>query len=210
MTKDDFKKMPFDPFAASTMVQMYPVLQRVPLFNSEPDLNAGSEYSERFLSMKDVDKMIRFCIIFVDPRNNPLSEESDLEYRAKKAWELLNVAPSNDLVTLQKSKHWWFRKMIGEVLKLCFSSKYALWFAAKVSFYESLKFLMEPVEAHSIDEKTAKIRMSVMEDMKKMESYISTLEASMFKSAEIVEIAVVEAFFPDRLAEKYALDYTTN
>ena len=207
MKKEDFKDMPINPFAAGPLLKEYDLLQRVSAFSEAPDGVEDEKGKTIYLDPRDIDKMLRFCVLMADPRGNPLATEQDFTFRAAAAWSLLGVKNGHVVVRLQQKRHWWYQRMLVEYLKLCFNDKYALWFAAKTSYYETLKFLTEPVDLLVTDYQTIKMRNSAMMDLDKTRTQIAALEASLFKYQEVMEDAVVESFFPDRLAEKFAIDY---
>ena len=86
MKKEDFKDMPINPFAAGPLLKEYDLLQRVSAFSEAPDGVEDEKGKTIYLDPRDIDKMLRFCVLMADPRGNPLATEQDFTFRAAAAW----------------------------------------------------------------------------------------------------------------------------
>lgn len=213
-SKENFSEMPYNPFVTANMVDSYAYLRRVKSFTEVPVINTENSVKSVHLTSYDVDKMLRFCVLMIDPRGNPLAEEKDFQYRSDTVWELLGVPNRNSTTKiLQKQNHWWYRHMLCEYLKLVYNDQYVSWFSLKMNFNATTQYLIggngaDVLDYSVLDEKDMKARKAAAETQAALRQEIARLEATLFKAPEIKEAVVMETFFPDRLAEQFAIEYT--
>lgn len=211
MNKDLFKDMPNNPFVDERrpLVDVYPHLRRCEAFNECPDLaGSGREYQVMHLSEPELDMCVRFIVLYVEPSNNPLAKERDLAYRASVAWDLVGAKKSSPLRQLQADNHWWFNLITFEYFKYTYDLDYQQWFSLKSQFHAITKMLTSRLD-EDIDEKQMGVRQKAAAVLKSLKEEISTLESFLFKDNFLKSQVSIESFFPDRMAERFALDYRT-
>ena len=200
--------MPYNPMVFDGRVlDLYPRLRRIEAYSEIPDLRSAESMSGIVLTEKDLDTCIRFCILYVEPRGNPLAMESDLLERAKMAWESLKVPKSSPLRKFQEDQHWWFSLMIFEYFKLTHNTIYTHWFALKSAMHSNARILVG-----SGDGDFAALAENSTKAGKFMDTYVNKirdLELILFKDDTFADIVTIETFFTNRIPEQNALQWET-
>lgn len=211
MDKALFEKMPNNPLAdmRTPILAQYPVLRRCEAFTERPDL-ASKQRTEQVhhLSEGELDTCVRFVILYVEPENNPIAKEKDLSYRSKMAWDMLGVKASSPLRARQVEGHWWFNLLIFEYFKYTYDMDYQEWFSLKSQFHSLTKLITSNLD-EALDEKAMGVRQKAASQINSLKTQIAALEAIIFKNGFLKSEIAVETFFPNRMAEAFALDYNT-
>lgn len=211
MDKALFEKMPNNPLAdmRTPILAQYPVLRRCEAFTERPDL-ASKQRTEQVhhLSEDELDTCVRFVILYVEPDGNPIAKEKDLSYRAKMAWDMLGVKASSPLRARQSDGHWWFNLLVFEYFKYTYDMDYQEWFSLKSQFHSLTKLITSNLD-ESLDEKAITVRQKAAGQINQLKTQIASLEAIIFKNGSLKSEVSIETFFPNRMAEAFALDYNT-
>lgn len=211
-TKDDFKNMRHNPLAVPQgrkMTDHYPALGRFKAFTDIPSLTGDSNNTARphVLSASDLDTMVKFVTLMVEPRGNPIAREKNFEVRASESWRVLGISQTSVLRKFEQQGHWWFYATMFEYFKMTWDTTYQEWFSQKLAFHEMSRTLAKPMMMADMDDKEVRAKLAIAGALKGLRKNISELEATLFKDSETIEIISVQAF-SDRLAEKYAIEYS--
>lgn len=212
LQRDDFKGMRHNPFAVppgKKMVEYYSALGRSRAFTEIPSLNGSGKPgpASHILVAQDLEDMVRFVVLMVEPRGNPLSRERNFDIRAEEAWRLVGTRQNSELRKLQKMGHWWFHNTLFEYFKFTWDTVYQEWFSQKMAYQEMSRVLAMPMLQTEADKDDVKTRLDISNALEKFRTRISALESTLFGDSETLEIVTVNSYFPDRLAEKYAMTY---
>lgn len=204
--------MRHNPFAVpqgKRMADHYSQIGRIPAFTDIPNLNVkegGNTAARIVLNASDLNSMVKFVVLMVEPRGNPLAKERNFEVRGDTAWGLLGIGQNNQLREFERKGHWWFHNTLFEYFKLTHDTLYMEWFSQKMAYLNMTRALAMPITQTSVDKDDVKTRLDISAALEKFRQRISALEATLFKDKETHEIIHVQAF-TERLAEKYALEY---
>lgn len=208
--KKDFEGMPYNPLVAERdMLDVYPRLRRIEAFSESVELHSGSTSMPTVaVTPKDLDLAVRFVVLYVEPRNNPIAKERDLPSRADIAWDMLGVKRSERLRDFQSKGHWWFNMLVFEYFKLTYDARYQRWFALKSAFHTYTRLLSSNTDS-ALAESDVSTRAKVRKDLKEVADEVEELEAIIFKDDFLKSEISVDSFFPNRLPEVFALDWGT-
>lgn len=209
-SRKDFEGLKHNPLAlqkGQRMVDVYPVLARSHVFTEVPDLREKDKADNLVISEDELDLCVRFTVLLVEQRGNPMRFDTDFGAKADAAWTLLGVRDTRDIRKLQKSGHRWFHSMIFEYFKMSNDTLYQEWFALRMSFIELARLIAMPVSESSAVAEMIRAKKDAAATLKNLRQSISALESELFSSKDLTEIVLLESYFPDRLAEKYAQVY---
>ena len=200
--------MPYNPLNFEERVlDSYPRLRRIEAYSEIPDLRSADSTVATVVTEKDLDICVRFCILYVEPRGNPLAKESDLNQRAKMAWDTLKVSKASMLRKFQEDQHWWFTLMIFEYFRLTHNTTYTHWFSLKSAFHSNSRILIGGDDGDF--SKMAEDRTKAGKFMDSYVNKIRDLELILFKDDTFAELVTIESFFSNRIPELNALQWET-
>jgi hypothetical protein len=213
-SKEDFKDMRHNPFAVPSgrrMSEHYPAIGRLKAFTDVPDLTTKGNTAPRdkVLSATDLNNMVKFVVLMVEPRGNPLAKERNFDVRADEAWGLIGVGRDGGLRKFESQGHWWFHNTLFEYFKLTWDTTYQEWFSQKMAYQEMTRVLAMPMMQTEADKDDVKTRLDISNALGKFRDRIAALESTIFKDQQTTEIVTIQAW-SDRIAEKYALEYPSH
>jgi len=174
--------------------KQYPDLRRRRIFSIIP-----IDYSD--FRERDLDKMIRFCILFVDPES-PFVSESNFSERAKMCLDKLGYDEDEDFYKyhFKDSSEYW-QEMMFSYFKMVNDHLYELWFSTKIGVHNLQKQMRNPFFDSERMRKTLK-------DVQDFTKQLISIEDTLFpdsKTRNLVSRLATE----DKLsgyAEKFAID----
>lgn len=194
----DFSKMEFDPTELGGLMlwEKYRKIARKKNLRRPPEIEI--EEDDDYDGLSDLDDpqrmgdsdwndVLRFVILFVDNRNNPLADIMDFDERAKAAIDSLMPQPGTRkfLEDLWMTDHWSLRRAIFEYFRLIGADDYTTWFALKMQALQVTKLLMSEMptgeKAHSI----VRARDAASDNLPKLMRQISELEMKLFRSEDL-------------------------
>lgn len=212
---EDFNKMEFNPFATNEMlmVDKYKKLRRRRAFRARHKLI-------------DLDTLLRFVVVFVDPQS-PLSEERDFDERMSKAVKVMEIEEgSNEFLEIYRQPieelgnyvpGTLLENYIFEYFKMVNNHEFELWFTLKMDYHQQCQYLRSPAPADPVAAGLdATRRNSVASALKEKMMMVLRAEDQLFQDERIKGIVVDNATKDDDLAgyaERYALDnefFTSN
>lgn len=160
-------------------------------------------------SLEDLDLMVRFTLLFVVNKNNPISEYRNFDDREAVTWEALGVKTDKNaspVVKFVRQRHVWFRQVMLEIFKIINEDFYEEWFSLKMEFHTRASFLRQQI---SFEDQSSDItvRDKIAAGMTELRKRIKNLEYTLFNNEESVEIITKEATANKLYAELYAMDY---
>lgn len=162
----DFAKMEFNPFDCKSkpMWVRYPALSRRKLFTDVPDFAKTDGWDSEFQpDLADLDKMIKFTALFIEPVNNPLAEEKDFTFRRDTAMGLAGIKEEDAVSFLIKDSHPWAGAIITEYFKLVSNLDYEAWFSIKTLYHKRTAAIREGVDVQWKDLAIDDIKKKVVE-----------------------------------------------
>lgn len=214
---DDFAGIKFNPFVVPGGVFMwdyYPDLKtrkdlcRVPDFSRLPEFK---DYNY-IVDSRDLDKMLRFIVLFATNRNSPLRYETDWNKRKSIIYDLLHMHP-DDAIRREfiEGSHRWYNTVLGVFFRLIGDSDMEIWFSLKMQMSQILTMLRaNPFDSDDF-EANMRVRMTAQKILPEMNEQIKAFEGRLFPSQESMSATAAEFMLesdgPGGFAEYYAKDY---
>lgn len=180
----------FDPFCEGYIWENYTKLAVRDVFSKLPVDYLGGDIIDGCpelldIDLADLDKIIRFTIVFADPLS-PMAAERDFEFRANASIGLLKHEGER-YITLVESGHFFFHLMLYEYFKMVNSFKYESWFSAKMGLHQM----------------NLSLRASGQKDLDKLK-YMQSIDAM---TLQVVKMQA--ELFPDPYTAKIIADQAT-
>lgn len=193
----------FDPFCDGYIWENYTKLAVRDVFSKLPVDFLGSDIIDSRpelldVDLADLDKIIRFTIVFADPLS-PMASERDFEFRVNATISLLNHKGER-YISLVKSGHFFFHLMLYEYFKMVNSFKYESWFSAKMGLHQ-MNLMLRTGAQKDLD------RLKYMQSIESLTLQVVKMEAELFPDPYTAKI-IAEQATKSRLggyAEQYAL-----
>lgn len=191
----DFSKLKYNPVGIPNGKRFWEVCPE--LFKRRDAFRLVPEGVEKF-SLIDLDKLIRFVVLFCDPLS-PFAQEKDFEHRARQAREALGFT--------EKERFWmevtestdFFNEILFEYFKMQNNHLYETWFSLKMGLHQTNKRLRGDTMKDSD-------RRHLMAAIKDFAFEVKELEHQLFPDEYTAQI-IAEKSARDSLtgyAEKYA------
>lgn len=174
----DFKDMKYNVFADWST----PIWTQYEVFKTRPDLcqiPLGVFLDDEVVNDKDLDRLIRYVILYCSRKNNPLARELDLEQRREAIWTLLHISAKDHLRGYVEHWHRWVVKVMVVFLRLENDMEYSSWLTDKISYYQYLEYqMMSPTLADDMDkmmvakDRISKIKPQLEDNLKKKEAIL--------------------------------------
>lgn len=150
--------MEFAPFVGKgKMTERYSKLARRKFFTQVPDFNETEGYvTGEFPLIRqpdegELDKMVIFVALFIEPMSNPLANEKDFSFRRGAAMELAGIVEGDNLYEIIVKGHPWSSAMISEYFKVTQNLDYEAWFAYKMQFHKRAAAIRDNIDLSSKD-----------------------------------------------------------
>lgn len=205
----DFSAIEFNPFAVPNdkfMWDYYDKLQRRTAFSQLPtqyiDFDQIPELLRdvRGITFEDLDKLVKFTIVFVDPFS-PLWDERDFEARKVTALRYLGFKQEEPFYKLIANDSWFWHYMMAEYFKYANAISYETWFSTKMSFHS----ISAKLRKGNISDSHQITMTKTLDDLKVK---LIEQEAALFKDAYSLRV-VAEMSTQNKIggyAEKHALN----
>lgn len=191
---EDFQDMTINPFVVSRdnyVFDHYPDLQRAKVFSIIPkNKDDGKPYKE--FRKKDLDILLKFVIIFIDPES-PLADIRDYEKRRKYAIDVMksrglveNGRPYEEIM----EEGLLFDALIFQYFQLINNHDYELWYSLNMqlrTFYTHLRKDLSEDKNGSVLADMDKRRM-LLKDIENFKSTLMNLESQLFASPRLKKI----------------------
>jgi hypothetical protein len=173
----DFSKLKYDPRVKGKITQEYPVMKG------------------RFPEHKDVDMLIRFAILFLDPFS-PIAEERDIEVKKRDALKALKEESWSDFYKHVETNDSMWGDVVYGYFSLIHHTQYETWLTLKMSFHQlsqELRGIMDSKDRVAASKGLASINQEIIE-----------LEAKLFPD-EYTKHQIIEKIPLAGYAERFAL-----
>lgn len=185
--------MEFDLFAEGTLVSRYKRLARRKIFSEPSEVIQFWDGGEDTFGPEDevfCNELLKFVILMVDNRGNPLADYKDFSERADMAALYVDEAFEGQIRRMWESQHTWILLMVNEYLKALLHDEYALWYSLRWKYYQDCLTLVSPMPS---DESSGqylnaveKIRAGVAAQLEA----IKKIELSLFPDKQVRDIAI--------------------
>lgn len=180
---EDFDDMSLNPFAVAKgtfMWEHYDELKRRPGLCRLPPESVGPPYDEWLDS--DLDKLIKFLVIFVDPES-PLAKEPDYDFRREEAMNIVAVKEGTNTHDEIVAEGPVFQIVMFELFKYVNSYTYESWFSQKMNFHIMSSELRKAPAA--FDATTLNARRQLALSMEELRTDLIKIESTLFPNARI-------------------------
>lgn len=174
----DFSKMKYNVFADLTQA----LWVQYPIFQSRADLHRipiGVFLDDEKVTDEDLDRLLRYVILYCSRHENPLARELDMQQRRDAIFSLLHIHRQDNLRMYVETWHKWVVTVMSVFLRLEDDSQYASWLSDKVRYYRSLEYqLMNPFDSDkpesvmAVQERIAKNKPQLEESLRKKEAML--------------------------------------
>lgn len=174
----DFNDMKYNVFADWST----PIWTQYEVFRSRPDLcqiPLGVFLDDEVVTDKDLDRLIRYVILYCSRKNNPLSRELDMDQRREAIWTLLHISKKDPLRGYVEHWHKWVVKVMVVFLRMENDMEYSSWLTDKIQYYQYLEYqMMSPTMSDDMDkmmtikDRISKIKPQLEDSLKKKESVL--------------------------------------
>jgi len=193
----EFGKLKYNPIVLSNQKRMwieYPDFAKRPLLCSLPP--DSEELSN--LELIDLDKMLRFIVLFVDPLS-PYASERDFDIRERLCMKALGYGTSSKFYKHISDISEYYVEVLLEYFKMIHNIRYEHWFSTVTSYRQLNRDLLNNAV-------TLRDRATAMAIQDKTVKEIETLEHSLFPDEMTKNILAKKATQGlSGYAEKYAL-----
>jgi len=189
----DFGEMKYDVFADWTMFmwQQYEVFKTRPLLSEVP---MGVFMDDEVIEEKDVDRLLRYAILYCSRQGNPLARELDLNQRRETIWTLLHISKKDPLRGYVEHWHPWVTKVMISYLRLENDMEYGSWLTDKIAYYQYLEFQMLDPMTSEDPEKTIRLKSAISQLKPDLEKRLKEKENFLFPDTRMRdEISEMEA-----------------
>lgn len=181
----DLSRLKINPLCGGLIWESFGKLQVRDVFSRLPaeymDLHelgrVGDELTE--LSYDDLDKIIRFVIVFVDSAS-PLADETDFEARIKACVSILGHSQDEKYLKLVIDDHPWVNLLMYEYFKMTNSILYESWFSAKMSLH-TMNMQLRNAFMKDSD------RLRYMQTIKDLTAMVARMQSELFGADEVTE-----------------------
>lgn len=153
-----------------------------PVFQSRADLHRipiGIFLDDEKVTDEDLDRLLRYVILYCSRHENPLARELDMQQRRDAIFSLLHIHRQDNLRMYVETWHKWVVTVMSVFLRLEDDGQYASWLSDKVQYYRSLEYqLMNPFDSDkpesvmAIQERIAKNKPQLEESLRKKEAML--------------------------------------
>lgn len=184
-------RMEFNPGVDGKILDRYPKLRRVPIFNAMPPtckmlgLSGGSIMYNGF-NDTECDILFRFIILFADPQS-PFAEEKDLEEKLEQCLDCLGCKRNSIVFKEVMAQGDLFRAYLFEYFKKIHTIQYEAWLALKLNFHNCSKVLRTPL-SEDAEEKTINLRRQLSKDIPNMQKELADLEYKLFQDPRLLKL----------------------
>jgi len=177
MKEQEFSGMefnPFEPFGETFMCKHFKRLGKIEAFSYLP-----AEYKEAGWKKNNIDRMLRFVVVFIDPQS-PLFEERDFMKRRKLAKKVIGIKKDDVENAEIEDEAEVFQELTYEYFRLIHATNYEQWFTYKMQIADFNKYLRTPIEksaqkvAQEVNARKSLMQQigSFTEEMQKLENVI--------------------------------------
>lgn len=198
--------MEFAPFVdKGTMASRYSKIARRKFFTQVPNFEETDGYVTgefpliRQPNDEELDKMVIFVALFIEPMNNPLANEKDFSFRRGAAMELAGIVDGDNLFEIITKGHPWCSAMISEYFRITQNLDYEAWFSYKMQFHKRAAAIRDNIDLSSKD-----LDLDILK--KKVVEYESRLfpDERVRKMVEEDSTAMQNIRWAERYAKNYA------
>lgn len=126
----DFSKLANNPVGVSFdkyIWEVHPRLARRKIFCEPQD-------DIKNFSLLDLDKLLRFVIVFIDP-TSPLADEKDFEHRIRASMEALGFDERERFWKEVEGNTLYFHSILSAYFAMCHAIRYETWFSKKMAIH---------------------------------------------------------------------------
>jgi len=184
-------RMEYNPSVEGRMMDRYPKLRRVVIFNAVPPtfkilgLTGGTGVYNQF-NETECDILFRFVVLFADSQS-PYAEEKDLEEKIEQCLDCLNCKKNSIVYKEVMAQGDLFRAYLYEYFKKIHSIQYEAWLALKLNFHNCSKVLRTPL-SEDAEEKTVNLRRQLSKDIPNMQKELADLEYKLFQDPRLLKL----------------------
>lgn len=175
----EFRDMRFNVFADWTKM----LWEQYPLFKSREDLHKipfQIFMDDETVSDQDLDRLLRFIILYCTRENNPLASETDLEIKAKTIWSLLHISEKDPLRKYVETWHPWVCRVMSVYLRLMDDQAYTSWLNTKIQFYQFSEYLLASLITAEDPERVIAAKEKISRLMPNLETTLRQKEDLLF------------------------------
>lgn len=210
----DFMDMTFYPFVNNgkkRIWEIYPALALDAILDYEFPDDMKEHYHG--WGAQQIELLMKFVIIFVDPQSPLLKREKDYFRRRELAFEVLGLGPKNKVRVEIELETKYYGSVVSTYFKTVNDMDFEEWFSLRVAWQDAMAILrtpsMDSEDFAAFQEKKAKIVGSMKEIKKEM----LDIEARIFQDDRLQKKILSQttdedATYAERFAEN--LDYTKN
>ena len=199
---ENFKGMQYCPFdlGGKKMWEKYPDLLR----RRELCMPPADGVDEEEVTGDELNQLVRFMVLMVDPFKNPLAVERDFGYKAKICFDLLQIRQHENIRKWYERRHPWTMSVQTALFKLVNNQKFEAWFSLKESISANNEFLRMPLDLAGDLEKNMTARQKIQQGIDSGLAQLAKLEKQLFPSERLLDDIARDAVSDENWAERYA------